>query len=229
MEARARELVEMIASPQVLELAARYANKLGRIHLSERLNSLIPEIEEQEKLNEKKKRTEENLLEVAMYSNSILLSQQKEKESQKTPIIAPVRVLYIIVFHIIVFNFFISQKGIERKINSNPFKKNLQNSTKSNNTAKSNPLSHLTEKAIGFKETDSQNISGVSQLDMFEEDTENDKPVQINENISKSGKKSLVSIFSKFQKHYSHKSYEQLGKPKLFFLTGQVCVLVQRK
>lgn len=200
METRARELVEMIASPQVLELAARYANKLGRIHLSERLNSLIPEIEEQERVNEKKKRTQENLLEVTMYSNSILLSQQKEKESQKTPIIAPVRISYIFSNRLVFFTFlyfiFISQKGIERKVNSNPFKKNLQNSTKPNSTTKSNPLSHLTEKAIGFKETDSPNISGVSQMDMFEEDTENDKPMQNSENMNKSAKKSLVSLLT---------------------------------
>lgn len=47
MEARAKELIEMIASPLLLPLAIRYASKLGRMHLAEKLEELMPQIEEQ--------------------------------------------------------------------------------------------------------------------------------------------------------------------------------------
>lgn len=47
MEARAKELIEMIASPQLLSLAVKYASKLGRIHLVDKLSELLPHIEEQ--------------------------------------------------------------------------------------------------------------------------------------------------------------------------------------
>lgn len=46
-EVRAKELVEMIASPNLLPLAIKYANKLGRIHLSAKLSELMPQFEEQ--------------------------------------------------------------------------------------------------------------------------------------------------------------------------------------
>lgn len=47
MEARAKELIEMIASPQLLPLAVKYASKLGRIHLADKLGELLPQLEEQ--------------------------------------------------------------------------------------------------------------------------------------------------------------------------------------
>ena len=46
MEDRAKELIEIIASPYLLPLAIKYASKLGRIHLSEKLNELLPQLEE---------------------------------------------------------------------------------------------------------------------------------------------------------------------------------------
>lgn len=46
-EVRAKELVEMTASPNLLPLAIKYANKLGRIHLSAKLSELMPQFEEQ--------------------------------------------------------------------------------------------------------------------------------------------------------------------------------------
>lgn len=46
-EVRAKELVEMIASPNLLPLAIKYANKLGRVHLSAKLSELMPQFEEQ--------------------------------------------------------------------------------------------------------------------------------------------------------------------------------------
>lgn len=46
MESRAKELIEMIASPALLPLAIKYASKLGRIHLAEKLNEMLPLFEE---------------------------------------------------------------------------------------------------------------------------------------------------------------------------------------
>lgn len=46
MEARAKELIEMIASPALLPLAIKYASKLGRIHLAEKLSEMQPVFEE---------------------------------------------------------------------------------------------------------------------------------------------------------------------------------------
>lgn len=37
----------MIASPNLLPLVIKYANKLGRIHLSAKLSELMPQFEEQ--------------------------------------------------------------------------------------------------------------------------------------------------------------------------------------
>ncbi|XP_017473483.1 PREDICTED: WD repeat and HMG-box DNA-binding protein 1 [Rhagoletis zephyria] len=47
VEMRAKELIETIACPDLLLLAVKYATKLGRIHLSDRLSELMPQIEEQ--------------------------------------------------------------------------------------------------------------------------------------------------------------------------------------
>ncbi|XP_004517331.1 WD repeat and HMG-box DNA-binding protein 1 [Ceratitis capitata] len=47
VEMRAKELIETIACPELLLLAVKYASKLGRIHLSDRLSELMPQLEEQ--------------------------------------------------------------------------------------------------------------------------------------------------------------------------------------
>lgn len=47
MEARAKELIEMIAMPQLLPLAIKYAGNLGRLHLAEKLGELQPHLNEQ--------------------------------------------------------------------------------------------------------------------------------------------------------------------------------------
>ncbi|BFG03318.1 WD repeat and HMG-box DNA-binding protein 1 [Drosophila madeirensis] len=44
-ETRARELIESIASTELLQLAVKYATKRGRIHLSDRLCELMPQLE----------------------------------------------------------------------------------------------------------------------------------------------------------------------------------------
>lgn len=47
METRAKELIEMIASPQLLPHAVKYASKIGRMHLAEKLSELLPQLEEE--------------------------------------------------------------------------------------------------------------------------------------------------------------------------------------
>lgn len=49
MEARAKELIEILALPNLLPLAIKYASKLGRIHLAEKLRELLPQFEQEEK------------------------------------------------------------------------------------------------------------------------------------------------------------------------------------
>ncbi|KAH8300630.1 hypothetical protein KR018_000085 [Drosophila ironensis] len=44
-ETRARELIESIACTDLLQLAVKYATKRGRIHLSDRLGELLPQLE----------------------------------------------------------------------------------------------------------------------------------------------------------------------------------------
>lgn len=54
LEHRARELLELIAIPEIIPIAAKYASGLGRIHLAQKLAELMPEIEEKNKeINEK--------------------------------------------------------------------------------------------------------------------------------------------------------------------------------
>ncbi|XP_037954480.1 WD repeat and HMG-box DNA-binding protein 1-like [Teleopsis dalmanni] len=53
IEARAKELIETIACPDMLLLAVKYATKLGRIHLSDKLCELMPQVEEQKNQREK--------------------------------------------------------------------------------------------------------------------------------------------------------------------------------
>lgn len=49
MELRARDLIEMIGSTALIPLAAKYANKLGRIHLAEKLGELLPKVMDMER------------------------------------------------------------------------------------------------------------------------------------------------------------------------------------
>lgn len=95
MESRAKELVEMIASPILLEMAVKYAFKLGRIHLSEKLTELLPKIEEKE--SERNKQMSGMEMEVVNFlqktpMNATLLLNQKDggDGSNHSPVITPV-------------------------------------------------------------------------------------------------------------------------------------------
>ncbi len=71
----------MIASPIILPLAIKYANKIGRIHLSAKLSELMPQFEEQVS------RTEYVLRDVrisgANKSNSLNLGKTKRETFQR--------------------------------------------------------------------------------------------------------------------------------------------------
>lgn len=88
-EPRAKELIEMIALPSLLTLATKYASKLGRIHLAEKLGELLPQFEEQEREREKYDENEaasELLLSTPTAQNLIRSNQEKNS----TPSVVPV-------------------------------------------------------------------------------------------------------------------------------------------
>lgn len=93
METRAKELIEMIASPALLPLAIKYASKLGRIHLSEKLGELMPHFEQIEREKEKNQNDLEieviNLLQNSPMGATMLLGH---KDKPTTPLIVPVSV-----------------------------------------------------------------------------------------------------------------------------------------
>lgn len=94
MEARAKELIEMIASPALLPLAVKYATKLGRIHLADKLSELLPQLEEIEKEREHELREIESdalgIIQNSPLNASLLLAQAARHSTQNTtPKLAP--------------------------------------------------------------------------------------------------------------------------------------------
>lgn len=88
-EPRAKELIEMTALPSLLSLAIKYASKLGRIHLAEKLGDLLPQFEEQEKEREKYDENDaasELLLSTPTNAQNLIRSNQ----GKSTPSIVPV-------------------------------------------------------------------------------------------------------------------------------------------
>lgn len=141
METRAKELIEMIASPVLLPMAIKYASKLGRIHLAEKLGELLPQLEEQERARERQ------AIEVEAEAVQLL---------QNSPMNAT----------LLLGGGSIANGGSNRSLDSgtsitprpllvsqqkrNPFKRGLSAQV---NTPKSSPLSHLTSKAVGFDDS----------------------------------------------------------------------------
>lgn len=87
-ETRAKEFIEMLALPSLIPLVMKYATKLGRIHLADKLGELIPQFEENEREREKYDENEaaNDLLMSTSTSNIIRANQQKTT----TPSIIPV-------------------------------------------------------------------------------------------------------------------------------------------
>lgn len=91
MESRAKELIEMIALPSLLPLATKYASKLGRIHLAEKLSELLPQFEEQQKERELYDETEvagDMLLSTPVSDARNLIQENRNKNS--SPSVIPV-------------------------------------------------------------------------------------------------------------------------------------------
>lgn len=81
-------MIETIGSSALIPLAAKYANKLGRIHLAEKLSEMMPRIMEMEQ--EKESAHSE---EVELFTDSQVQSQIHTPRVAviTTPIIAPVK------------------------------------------------------------------------------------------------------------------------------------------
>lgn len=83
IEVRAKELIETMASTDLLMLAVKYATKLGRIHLSDKLSEMLPQIEEEQQARESDEQpAEQSLPASSLYtakenSNYLALSSKK--------------------------------------------------------------------------------------------------------------------------------------------------------
>lgn len=87
----------MIALPSLLPLAVKYATKLGRIHLAEKLGELVPQFEEQEKERERYDENEaaSELLLSTPTTNLIRANQEK----RTTPTIVQFLFLFLFKFN----------------------------------------------------------------------------------------------------------------------------------
>uniref|UniRef100_A0A182XYT5 WD_REPEATS_REGION domain-containing protein n=1 Tax=Anopheles stephensi TaxID=30069 RepID=A0A182XYT5_ANOST len=141
-EQRAKELVETIASSQLIPLVIKYASKIRRYHLADSLAPLLPSFQEQEMQEEKME--QESVRENAAIANELQhINLEAITKKDTTPKIKPLPV------------------GTKKP--NNPFRKSTAagssdggisspaSSTGQNGAnGSSNPLEHLTGKAIGF-------------------------------------------------------------------------------
>lgn len=160
-EAKARELVEMIANPGILELAIKYAGKLGRIHFADRLAEMMPTLQEKESEREKEmEEMEKDAFQILQNSSSLLLIQGANTPKSDPGVkIAPKPMVLS------------NQKR-------NPFKRS-QNSSPQVGSSSPNPFSHLMDKVIEIKPSqdivegsqevipDSQNIENITPKRTF--------------------------------------------------------------
>lgn len=98
LEMRAKELIEMIASPKLVPLAEKFASKLGRIHLSDKLKELLPKLEEQSNDRENEIKAMEidalNIIEGSPLNAGLLLMQSKSiKETPSGKLVPKTMVL----------------------------------------------------------------------------------------------------------------------------------------
>lgn len=81
----------MIAMPSLLELVIKYATKLGRIHLAEKLGELLPQFEEHEKNREK---YEENEAANELLLSTPIVGSTLNRSNNSTPTIVPVNLRF---------------------------------------------------------------------------------------------------------------------------------------
>ncbi|XP_063695779.1 WD repeat and HMG-box DNA-binding protein 1 [Culicoides brevitarsis] len=135
LEYRARELIELIALPEIVPIAAKYASGLGRIHLVQKLQDLMPVVEERQKeIEEKLNAPDQEMIPAGILmnnsSNNPLLSS--------SPVIGPGPILK------------------PKTMNRNPFKKmNTSGSSSANiqQNSKSKAFSHLSDLGLGYSPT----------------------------------------------------------------------------
>lgn len=87
IEMRARDLIEMIGSSSLIPLAARYANKLGRIHLAERLSEMLPRVVEMEREKERQQVEEIEYAEETSISQMSVIPSSLESPVVLAPVI----------------------------------------------------------------------------------------------------------------------------------------------
>uniref|UniRef100_A0A182QLY3 Uncharacterized protein n=1 Tax=Anopheles farauti TaxID=69004 RepID=A0A182QLY3_9DIPT len=153
-EQRAKELVETLASSQLVPLVIKYASKIRRYHLADSLAPLLPTFQEQE-LQEEKLEQESARENAAIVSELQHINLEAIAKKDTTPKIKPLPV------------------GTKKP--SNPFRRTMtaggsdgsvggisspaSSASGSKNGANSNPLEHLTGKAIGFSASRSSSPS----------------------------------------------------------------------
>lgn len=86
MEARAREIIEMLNIPEVIALAIKYSNRHGRMHLTEKLQELLAKSEK-----EKEEKKDDFVMELTEpintpTSENKILKPKKKQEPTITPV-----------------------------------------------------------------------------------------------------------------------------------------------
>lgn len=132
---RARDLIEMIGSPALIPLAAKYANKLGRIHLAEKLSEMMPRVLEMEREKEREVVHEQEYVEESQSMSQVSVIQS----SMPSPVIVAPKLI---------------KPGSGRR---NPFKKAGGGGFSGSGSASSspNPIKHLTDSIVGLPSNDS--------------------------------------------------------------------------
>lgn len=125
---RAYDLLELIGNKKLIELAAKYCSQKGRIHMANKINKLLMDHEEKQKLKEAEIDDSEIFSEI--YEIQTPRAAEKRVQETSTPIL-------------------IAPKPMSSLKRMNPFKKSGGNKF---NTPTSS-LSHLTNKSIGLNET----------------------------------------------------------------------------
>ncbi|KAL9914329.1 LOW QUALITY PROTEIN: WD repeat and HMG-box DNA-binding protein 1-like [Glossina fuscipes fuscipes] len=85
VETRAKELIETIACPDLLMLAVKYATKLGRIHLADRLTELLPQLEEEQEKRKQDEQLAENTLQPSYPTPTYLNGQPLNNSTKLAP------------------------------------------------------------------------------------------------------------------------------------------------
>lgn len=132
---RARDLIEMIGSPALIPLAAKYANKLGRIHLAEKLSEMMPRVLEMEREKEREVVHEQEYVEESQSMSQVSVIPS----SMPSPVIVAPKLI---------------KPGSGRR---NPFKKAGGGGFGGSSSASSspNPIKHLTDSIVGLPSNDS--------------------------------------------------------------------------